>query len=463
MKNLKYSEMIGILESLKAGTLINSKEEKELVNDLSFIIKKNKVNKLSEYIVENNVKINELLQTINEKLKYYIEGDGAFPPTTKREITIDNLNRLKEDVISFKRSLYKPSNYSEKELIDICLNTLSEDNIPSYFNEPIVTITKNKNQKKEYDLNKDLINKLYELSLNDKLISDLETGTRLITSKEKYENNVGKCSVTLSFKDLVLNNKEQIIKYNSIVKEIEKTLEERNNNRFIGVSQKEQKNREEIFNLESNSIRRIVNKNKLKDLYEKELLLLELRKELDEIDNKLKELHIELAKTNIELKEKGLTDLITRSDLKYLLNKEEDPLAITSNLRSFYNEDDINSYFINVEKEYKTNKKLLDKLYIEEKEFNNNVCEEAKELIINDFNNAEKLGNLNKIDTINPKIVLFTLNALILSKETELKDLIITEAEYLKYKTLLDGIINNQIVEFDEKYIKALENPKRHR
>ena len=464
MGKFNYNEVQNIINAINNDELIKTtKEERKLLSELQLNINIDRYNKILEYIVERDNSINELLRTVNEKLKEHIEGKKFVSPYYDRSTyVIDNLNDVKDDIIKYKREQYTDNRIQENNLIDKCLTALSEKpfRVPYFFDEFIAVKNNSYTSNECYELNKELINKMYKLLSNDILVSEIVTGTRIKKDKEKFENTVGKCEVSLSFKDIVLKNADKIVEFNEIVREIDKVLEEKRSDKYVGLIPRETKVKNMIRFLESNYVRKLVNKSRLERLHAEEKMLLERKKEYQDLDAESIRLHIELSKLNMELKDKGLSDLMQRSDMKYILNSEDDELAITSNLRKFYSTNEIDNYFKNVEKNYYENKGLLEKTKYEEKEFNGHVSKEALKLIETDFDTAVDISRLyseNKRIDIDPKIALFVLKSLTDLKEIELEDMNVTEEEYEKLKDYFDKTNKEKIAEFDKKYIIALE------
>ena len=255
MKNNNYNEIINVINKINEGEIETTEEEKELINDLSLVIDVDRTNKISEYIIERNRKLDDLIRTINEKLKYYIEEDGRYlSSSTIRLSIIDNLNRVKCEINKFKKNQYQDNLILENKLIEKCLHSISITPfaVPCFFDE-FIAIKRNKEYyNRDYHiLNKELIDKLYDLVNKDTLMEELDQGTRIISNKSKYESIVDKCNVSLSYKELVKNNSDLIIEFNRIVKDIERVIEKRNNEQFLGIIKRERSNNATINYLES--------------------------------------------------------------------------------------------------------------------------------------------------------------------------------------------------------------------
>ena len=448
MKNINYTEI--------------TKEEKELLNKLDLVTTDIRTSKILEYIVESDYRLNELLIAINEKLKEHIEGKKYVKYYYDIDSNIiDNLNMLKEEIRKYKREQYTNNKTQEKELIEKCLSTLSDSpfRVPYFFNNFLVTKNKDYLSNDIYNFNKDTINKLYDILSNDDNVEEIIKGTELINDKNKYENIIGKCEVSLSFKDMVLKNSNQIVEFNNTVKEIENLLEIKKDDKYIGLIPRLKRVNNTIDYLESNYLRRLVNKSRLEKLHEEKNILLQYKEEEQKIDEELIKLHVRLSKVNMELKDKGLSDLIARSDMKYILNNNDDEYAITSNLKKFYSKDDINNYFSNIEREYYEKKGLLESIKYEEQEFIKNGNKEVLDLINNDIDTANDISKLyNKKDNnINPKYAILVLKELLETKELSLKEMNIKDTEYHNLKTYFDVINDDKITEFSKDYIKALQ------
>ena len=444
----------------------NTKEEQELINEFNLVKAKYINNKIAKHIIENNEKLNELFKAIKEKTKSICEYGIKYNYPTRTRKLLDDSKKLEKEIIDFKLEEYKMDYSDENNLVDKCLFILSNEtlSIPAYFDEFIARRQFDLITNREYKLNEKLIEKVYGYIQKEGLIDELEKGTRITTNKNKYENKVDKCNVALSYKEIIEKNSDLIIEFNKTVRDINNIIEEKNNDKYLGLIPREKSNSETIEKLESNNVIKIINKNKLEKLYKEKEKLLKLKKEYERIDNELMRLHIKLGKININLKEEDLSDLVTRSDLKYLLNKELDPIAITSNLKHFYSKEDIDNYYKYIEEQYVINKFLLEDTLKEEQEFNSKASEDAKELIKNNFLTAEALGNLNKKNdkNIDPKLAIYILKSIIDIKKTKVEDLDITEEEYIALKAYYDCKINEKIVEISEK-LNEIENPRRHR
>ena len=442
-----------------------TKEEEELINDFNLVKTQDMNNKLAVYIIENSEKLKEFIESADEKIdRCYEEPIKNINPNRVKK-ALDSLN-IRGEIIRFKKRELKKDYTEENNLIKKCLSSISKEplSIPSFFDEFIARVHLDFLTNQGYHLNEKLIEKVYGYIQKEGLIDELEKGTRIVSNKNDYENMVDKCKMSLSFKDIVEKKSDLIIEFNKTVRDINKIIEEKNNDKYLGLIPKEKNNKDTIEHIESNSLLKLMNKYKLEKLYEEKEKLLELKKEYDKIENELMRLHIKLGKINIDLKEKDLSDLITRSDLKFLLNKELDPIAITSNLKQFYSKEDIDNYYKYVDEQLVVNKILLEDTLKEEKEFNSKASEEAKELIKNDFTTAEALGNLNKKNenNIDPKLAISILKTLVDIKKTKLEDLDVTEEEYIALKAYYDCKINEKIAEISEK-LNEIENPRRHR
>ena len=165
------------------------------------------------------------------------------------------------------------------------------------------------------------------------------------------------------------------------------------------------------------------------------------------------------------LKEKNLTDLITRCDLKSLLFAGEDKIAITSNLKKFNSKEDIDNFFKYVEEQLKINQEILNNLLKEEKEFNETANDKAKELINTDALEAYYLSKLNtkKRNNIDPRLIIFILKTISVLNNTKVKNMNVEKSEYKELKKYNDSIISEKIVSLEDEYLDALGYYKRRR
>ena len=65
-----YIEILNEFDNLIKNEMFKTEEEKKLIEDLKNVIEKDRKNKISEYIINNNERIEELFRAINEKLLY---------------------------------------------------------------------------------------------------------------------------------------------------------------------------------------------------------------------------------------------------------------------------------------------------------------------------------------------------------------------------------------------------------
>ena len=190
-----------------------------------------------------------------------------------------------------------------------------------------------------------------------------------------------------------------------------------------------------------------------------------IQEKTQELESELVELHISLGKINALLKEKNLTDLITRCDLKSLLFAGEDKIAITSNLKKFNSKEDIDNFFKYVEEQLKINQEILNNLLKEEKEFNETANDKAKELINTDALEAYYLSKLNtkKRNNIDPRLIIFILKTISVLNNTKVKNMNVEKSEYKELKKYNDSIISEKIVSLEDEYLDALGYYKRRR
>ena len=120
----KYNNYDKVLNSIVNKKSQATEEEKQLLDDLEKVVKTYRANNMIKNIVENNQRADDLLQAINEKLKYYIER-VPDKVSSKRLSIIDNLNGLKDDIRLFKKEQYKMDYSDENDLISKCLESLT--------------------------------------------------------------------------------------------------------------------------------------------------------------------------------------------------------------------------------------------------------------------------------------------------------------------------------------------------
>ena len=463
-----YIEILNEFDNLIKNEMFKTEEEKKLIEDLKNVIEKDRKNKISEYIINNNERIEELFRAINEKLKYYIEGEGRFDNYSNRnKRIIDNLNGVKAHLTSFINRESAPDYTEENLLLDDCLNYISEKpyKLPLFIDEYIAVNNLDFRTNKRYRINKELVDRIYNEIQEDNIIEELEKGMKIQDDIYIYQKIVDKCNTSLAFKELINNNSDLILEYNKTVNEIDKVIEEKTSDLYLGIKERVTSNDETINKIESNSLRRIINKNRLETLYKEKEILLKRKKELQELESELVELHINLGKINVLLKEKNLTDLITRCDLKYMLFSGEDKIAISSNLKKFDTKEDIDNFFKYVEEKLKINQEILDNLLKEEKEFNETAGNKTKELMNNDALEAYYLSKLNtkKNNNIDPRLIFFILKTISVLNNTKVKNMNVEKSEYKELKKYNDSIISEKIVDLEDEYLDALGYYKRRR
>ena len=463
-----YLEILNELDKIIKNEVFKTEEEKRLIEDLKTVIEKDRKNKISEYIINNNERIEELYRAVNEKLKYYIEGEGRFDNYSNRnKRIIDNLNGVKAHLTSFLKRESAPDYTEENLLIDDCLNYISEKpyKSPLFIDEYFAVNYLDFRTNKRYRINKQLVDRISDEIKEDNVVEDLEKGMKIQDDIYLYQKIVDKCNSSLAFKELVNNNSNLILEFNKTVNEIDKVIEEKTSDLYLGLKERVTSNDETINKIESNSLRRIINKNRLETLYNEKEILLKRKKELQELESELVELHISLGKINALLKEKNLTDLITRCDLKSLLFAGEDKIAITSNLKKFNSKEDIDNFFKYVEEQLKINQEILNNLLKEEKEFNETANDKAKELINTDALEAYYLSKLNtkKRNNIDPRLIIFILKTISVLNNTKVKNMNVEKSEYKELKKYNDSIISEKIVSLEDEYLDALGYYKRRR
>ena len=463
-----YLEILNELDNIIKNEVFKTEEEKRLIEELKTVIEKDRKNKISEYIIENNERIEELYRAVNEKLKYYIEGEGRFDNYSNRnKRIIDNLNGVKAHITSFLKRESAPDYTEENKLIEECLSYISEKpyKLPLFIDEYIVVDYLDFRTNKRYRINKQLVDRISDEIKEDNVVEDLEKGMKIQDDIYLYQKIVDKCNSSLAFKELVNNNSNLILEFNKTVNDIDKVIEEKTSDLYLGLKERVNSNDEDINKIESNSLRRIINKNRLETLYKEKEILLKRKKELQELESELVELHISLGKINSKLKDNNLTDLVTRCDLKYLLFPGEDKIAITSNLKKFESKEDIDNFFNYVEEQLKINQELLDNLLKEEKEFNNTANEQAIELINTDALEAYYLSQLNtkERNNIDPRLIFFILKTISVLNNTKVKNMNVEKSEYKELKKYNDSIISEKIVSLEDEYLDALGYYKRRR
>ena len=463
----KYNNYDKVLNAIVDKKSQATEEEKQLLDDLEKVVKEYRANNMIESIVENNQRADDLIQTINEQLKYYIETISD-KTSSKRLSIIDNLNGLKEDISLFKKEQYEMDYSEENNLISKCLEsltnhpfhpsalyTLASLPFPIYFDrllvKPIINFTDNN----FYSIDERIIPKLEELLSVDNILNDLEQGYTIKTNKTNYEEIVNSCLDSLKHKDKVLSNTDLIVDYNRIDDERFRVYEKASSDIYIGVNERYNKIISQIKILESNRILKAINKKKLKELHHDKEVLEKRKEEYDTLQNRYVELGIKEKTLKQLLKENGIWDLLSISER---FNRRE-RISLLSNLRSFRSKKDIEDYYSRVEQEYRINKELLDNTTRQEELFNNTASKEAKQIVEEDLKTARELSKL-KNSKVDPRLVIFIFKSLLEMKKTSVVDIDKESSDYLFLKEHYDNLIDEKIRSYDKDYINVMEGKK---
>jgi len=434
-----------------------TKEEKHLLDELKYIVQTAKTYRMIEYIVESHDRLYELLLAINEKLKEYIE---SRPQTNITQNKIDSLNSLKTDIISFKRELYKNSNLEENNLLEQCFSYLTNNShtLPSYFGENLASKKEEKSSEKQYILNNELISKLQELLSKDNIIDEIKQVMRISTTKKECMSIINTCMDSLSYKENLLNNIEDVLNYNKLEEQIGKVFEEGLSDKYVGVVERENKTRYDIEKIESNPIKKALLKKKLEILKKEEKILLKRKNEYSDLEHQYVNLTRRIQDIKTKLKENNLLDIVSRSDISSIATKPNNQLALTSILRSIKSKEELEVFYNKVEEALIINKELLEKTNQEEMTFNNTASKEVIDLINNDYTTVENLSKIS--DKVDPKILLFILETISIMKEYKPMYVDKKSQEYKMLKEHYDDIINSKIYSYDRDYIDVLDGKK---
>ncbi len=464
----KYNKYDKVLNSIVDKKSQATKEEKQLLDELEKVVKEYKSNQMIGNIVEGNQKVNELLQAINEQLKYYIE---IIPDKTssKRLYIIDNLNGLKEDINNFKKDQYKMNYSEENTLINNCLESLTNSpfgpislsslasfHFPLYFDRLLVKPIINFKDNNFYSINERLTSQLEELLSVDNILNDLEQGYTIKTNKDNYEEIVNSCLDSLNHKDKILNNADLIVDYNKIEEERFSAYQKASSDIYIGVNERYNSVINQIKKIESNRLLKALNKRKLKELYSDKEILEKRKQEYTALEKYYLDLGIKEKDLKQQLKDKDIWELISISER---FNRRKDRISLLSNLRFFHSIQDVENYYSRVEQEYNINKELLDNTNRQEEVFNNTASKEAKRIVEEDLKTAKELSKL-KDSRVDPKLVIFIFKSLLAIKKTNALDIDKKSSDYLFLKEHYDNLINEKIHSYNKDYLNALEGKK---
>ena len=455
----KYNELLNRIKLTESKENITT-EENQLLQKLELVAKSKKNQMIVKKIAENNAKLNEFIRTINEKLKNHIElsRNEPYEYLDQRLQIIDNLNRLKTETLKFKDTITSNNYEAENELLEVAISSISEKPfvIPYYFNEYIAKRNAERISEKRFELNEETINKVYNISQQEKSINDLEIGTELLISIRQYNDIIEKCMEALSYKDKIYNNLDLIIENNKLLKEIDKLTSKKNSDKYAKVNEIASTICNDIKHIESNFLRRIINKNKLEELHKDKEIVLKRKEEYEDLENKLTVLNNSLPKINTKLLNAGLLPIMITCDYN--------ELSIKDNIGKILSKNDLDEYYSKVEENNAKYSKLLNENEEKFQELMNNTNKDVKHLIRNDFLTALSLSKLNKRNertNIDPKIALFAIKTFIDINNTKYENMNISKEEYNELKKYYDVLINEELKAFDKCYIESLVGRKR--
>ena len=448
-----YDKLTNIMYSILSGcTEINS-NERELVTYVADYISQDRNNKIIKYIIENHASLNNLISTIDNLIEEAIDDD-----------MIDRLNILKSEINSFIDNQKGTNKVLENKIIDNSINSILFDTfaIPTYYGKSIAS--KNYYSADSHELHEDVVHKLYDLMENNsELYDEINKGINIKINITKYEDVFNKCSYALSYRDKLYKNLDTIIEYNSINRELNNALKTQLSKKYICLSNDIKKIDNLIDELKAHKLTRAFSKRRLILLEKEKDRLLELKNDYDKKQEILMDIHIRLGKINNKLEEEGLLSLITKSDYKYLTNREDSSIDICDNIRNINSKEDLDNYYSSVLNQFAGSKLLLDENKKLKEEFYENASSEAINLIEEDrvtAFNISRLNNRNGKNGINPSLAIYVLETMLVARDTDLENMNVSEDEYNSVKHYYDKLINERLDVYNTKLVDILSSKK---
>ena len=464
MKNKnKYKEFRGILDYLKSGESTISSNERDLISTLEDIVQ----------IDRSNTMINDIFSKDNDfdTLLYVIDGDIRNANIVINSKCVDNVQKyidrreklikLKNDILLFLKEQDIDCNDTKLDLIEICLPSLNLNHFKQqvFFGKPMIN--------EDLSLNKNTITRVYDILGDSDLMDEIVTGVERLDEEEKYNKIIRACSEAKRYKNKVYDNKDLIIKYNKISKELYELKQYIKKESDKDYDIKYQAITEEINDLLSNKFKAYFNKKKLTELTNQQSVLYENRNNYESNKSKYEKLNEKIKSLEEELKKVGLLDFINRK------NSSDDKSSMHSLSRMigyFYNEKCIDDYYSFIDTEYKTNREILREVRKDNRAYLGEVSPKARNLLVNcgdtcrvirEFANYP-MGDFN----ICPAISLFILNGLVTIEDSSYdeKEFTVEEVNSIKlyYKNVMKSNYKVFLSEYSDIKNKTGRNYKKN-
>lgn len=462
MKNKNsYKDFRGILDYLKSGESTISSNEKDLVFTLEDIVQ----------IDRSNTMIKDLFSKNNnfETLLYVIDGDLRNADMVINNKCVNNvqkyidrrekLTKLKNDILVFLSEQDIDYEDTKLELIEKCLPSLNLNHFKQqvFFGKPMIN--------EDLSLNKNTITRVYDILGDSDLMDEIVTGVERLDEEEKYNKVIRACSEAKRYKNKVYDNKDLIIKYNKISKELYELKQYIKKESDKDYEVRYQVITEEINDLLSNKFKAYFNKKRINELTNQQNVLFENRKNYESNKSKYEKLNEEIKSLEEQLKKVGLLDFINRKNSS---NDKSSMHSLSRMIGYFYNEKGIDDYYSFIDTEYKTNREILREVRKDNRAYLGEVSPKARNLLTNcgdtcrvirEFANYP-MGDFN----ICPAISLFILNGLVTIEDSSYDEKEFTVEEVnsigLYYKDVINTNYNSFLSEYSDIKSKTGRNYK---
>ena len=469
MKN-NYKELLGILDFFHDGRE-NTKEESELIRELSQVLDTNKKNKMMAQIFYQDEGVLGLLKKINQSISKYqetlkkyelkentlLDFDGA----RKRELEskIRSLMELKRKILS-----HVDTNVDYHTLVIKCAGALATGSfsLPKYYGKSLVT-----RDYRGFKINKDIVRRVYDFLTNEQQVAKLEHGVHIMQDINDATQKVTACDEALRYKAAVYCNQNDIFEYNRIKKQLIEVNSKIGDYDRQGDFEKELRTVDRKINsLRSNKVKRLIHSCAISELEDERPYLvgmIENRKNCIELRDRLIG---ELSIVKKRLSKSILGEVIMRvetDELFYNRNCQSPKNSLANKFSSFQRVEDIDAYYQSIKIiRDEANEKLQESMKQKE---SLDLCTvgQVKTLLNCDLETAVNILDLRDAkerNGITPVVALYALEMIVSMESTDLSDMDVTSDDLERARDSVKTSIGMIVGRYTDEYLDIIQTKK---
>ena len=460
MNKNNYLELVNSIKSLSDGKYNFNNEEKNLMNDLLFLVQMNKGCKISERLFIDNRKFTSLIESIDITIREYKSKIKDSLNNIDKLEELNNkiyyYNNLRSDIISFCNRQTKGNYLEINNFINKCISSLNFNGLdtPRYFGLEIGTINRDdfSDTSLDYNINYDLVNYLYNILGDEKFIYELREGVSIRENNKSISRLLETSREAISYENLVYSNISDIITYNrfsSVYNHlISRTGDNRYNNLDLRINHLERRIR--VF--DNSKIYKLLHKDKYLRLINDRRRLLKLKRDYNHINREIIIISNQLKKLEDKFNSVGIINIFNSNNTGNYSLKE--------NLLNIYSLEELDSYYNEI---YRLKDELDNKKHINNRRairYESRVSKDTISFINDHYDTAYNIAKLSykSREGVSGKVALFALKSYNDLMKYELEDMGISDKDYASYNNYYKDVLKNGYTRFNELYVDILNN-----